>query len=70
MILNFLIDSSTKIIKLLGLSQKEAKKEVSKFKNFDRCMDYVRNVIYPLIEYGNPIVKNNMVKNWNFDIIT
>lgn len=63
MILNFLIDSSTKIIKLLGLSQKEAKKEVSKFKNFDRCMDYVRNVIYPLIEYGNPIVKNNMVKN-------
>ena len=26
-------------------------------------MDYVRNVIYPLIEYGNPIdKKNNMVK--------
>jgi hypothetical protein len=51
-ILNFLIDSSTKILKLLSLSQKEAKKEVSKYKNFDRCMDYVRNVIYPLIEYG------------------
>jgi len=65
-ILNFLIDSSTKIIKLLGLSQKEAKREVSKYKNFDRCMDYVRNVIYPLIEYGNPTsIKNNMVKNWN-----
>ena len=51
-------------MKLLGMFQKEAKKEVSKYKNFDRCMDYVRNVIYPLIEYGNPIdKKNNMVKN-------
>ena len=51
-ILNFLIDSSTKIIKLLGMSQREAKKEVVKFKNFDRCMDYVRNVVYPLIDYA------------------
>jgi len=34
------------------MSQREAKKEVVKFKNFDRCMDYVRNVVYPLIDYA------------------
>jgi hypothetical protein len=32
------------------MQQKEAKKEVCKFKNFDKCMDYVKMVIYPLLE--------------------
>jgi len=39
------------LISLLGMgSSKEAKKEVSKFKNFDGCMEYVKTVVYSLLD--------------------
>lgn len=31
-------------------SAKEAKKEVCKFKNFDGCLDYVKTVVYPMLD--------------------
>jgi len=31
-------------------SAKEARKEVSKFKNFDGCLEYVKLVVYPLLD--------------------
>jgi hypothetical protein len=32
---------------------KEARKEVSKFKNFEGCMEYVKLVVYPLLDKNN-----------------
>jgi hypothetical protein len=39
---------------LIGLlemgSSKEVRKEISKYKNFDGCMEYVKLIIYPLLD--------------------
>ena len=49
--MNFLIDSANKLISLLSMaSSKEAKKELIKFKNFDGCLEYVRVVVYTLLD--------------------
>jgi hypothetical protein len=32
---------------------KEARKEVSKFKNFEGCMKYVKLVVYPMLDKIN-----------------
>jgi hypothetical protein len=34
-------------------SAKEARKEVCKLKNFDGCLDYVKTVVYPLLDKQN-----------------
>ena len=48
-ILHFLIDTAEKIIPLLGMNFKDARKEVNSYKDFDGCLDYVKNVVYPFL---------------------
>ena len=48
-ILHFLIDTSQKIIPLLGMNFKDARKEVNGYKDFDGCLEYVKNVVYPFL---------------------
>jgi hypothetical protein len=48
-ILHFLIDTSKKIIPLLSMNFKDARKEVNSFKDFDGCLEYVKNVVYPFL---------------------
>jgi len=48
-ILNFLIKTADRMAMLSTLTQKEAKKEVNKFKDFDGCLDYFKHVILPFI---------------------
>jgi len=45
-ILLFLIDAGERIIPLLSMNFKEARKEVNSYKDFDGCLDYVKNTIY------------------------
>lgn len=45
-ILHFLIDAGERILPLLNMSFKEARKEVNGYKDFDGCLDYVKNTIY------------------------
>ena len=39
-------------MKLLAMTQKEARKEVNSYNGFDLCADYFRHTVLPLI--GNP----------------
>ena len=48
-ILHFLIDSAAKIIPLLSMNFKDARKEVNGYKDFDGCLEYVKNVVYPFL---------------------
>ena len=48
-ILHFLIQTCDRMHALSKLSQKDAKKEVNKFKDFDGCMDYFKSVFLPLM---------------------
>uniref|UniRef100_A0A7S3N3N8 Rubisco LSMT substrate-binding domain-containing protein n=1 Tax=Strombidium inclinatum TaxID=197538 RepID=A0A7S3N3N8_9SPIT len=48
-ILEFLVKSSKRMMMLGGLSQKEAKKEVNKYDDFEGCMAYFKSVILPFL---------------------
>jgi len=48
-ILHFLKTCSQRFVKLLGMSQKDAKKEVNSYKGFEVCHDYFRHTVMNLI---------------------
>lgn len=51
-ILAFLEQAAERFLKLLSMSQKEARKEVHSYQGFEPCADYFRHTVLPLL--GNP----------------
>ena len=41
-----MIDAGERILPLMSMNFKEARKEVNGYKDFDGCLDYVKNTIY------------------------
>ena len=52
-ILRFLQIAGERFLKLLTMSQKEARKEVNSYKGFEPCSDYFRQTILPLLVNPN-----------------
>lgn len=52
-ILHFLLSAAEQIIPLISMNYRDARKEVTKYKNFGNCQEYVRNFILPHCEKNN-----------------
>ena len=48
-ILNFLAQTADKMLSLAELSQRDAKKVVNSMKDFERCLDYFKSVMLPML---------------------
>ena len=56
------------MLKLIKMNQKDAKKEVNTYKNFNECLDYFKSVLLPSLT-NNWFILNRYLYEYKFIII-